>query len=401
MRRDDRAEPDEEGSSPRVDVVNIDRPGGGGGGSIAPRGEGATAGMVSLKAQLAKLHEQAAAAQKSLDDQRRDRSDALDQLERATERCIHLEAKAATFEAEALSLQGVHEALLSEAQGVRADRDGLAVALEAAKVTRAELEAANQKLQDTLEESMRAGGTLEDELADLRKRQFQQALKVTDQETGLAALRAKLERAHDETGEARAESASAKDDVAKAADALARLARDLAAARSDNASDRATARDRIDAIERDLDEARAATARTGTDLEASRAKVETLTTQLEAAAARVAHSDTRAEAAERRAEAAEARAAHAEARSAEAEARATVASASHTTLVLDIERLREEIAAAFGRMNGAVPAPSVRRPQTEAQPEPGTPSTSIPAPTYASVPPQVHEAAASGAPTKP
>ena len=102
MRRDDRAEPDDDDvSTGRIDVVNVD----------GGRGDTAATGMITLRRELAKLHQQAAAVEKSLEDQRRDRSDSLDRLERATERVLMLEAKVAGYETETTSLRlvGRHE----------------------------------------------------------------------------------------------------------------------------------------------------------------------------------------------------------------------------------------------------------------------------------------------------
>lgn len=389
-RRDERAEPDDDESSPRIDVVNVDGPAGGGG---SARGEGA--GISSLKAQLARLHEQASAVERSLDGQRRDRAAALDQLEQATRRCIHLETKVAAFEAEVSSLRRLHEAALAEVQSTHAERDGLARAVEAAKAVTGEQKEENEGLRSALEESMRVAATLTDELADLRKRQFQEALKVTDQEVQLAALRTKLERATAETGEARAEATSATNDAATAGEEARKLGQDLATAREDNERDRATARDRIDGIERALDEARAGAARAEADLDASRANEATVTSQLEAANARAADAETRAADAN-------ARAADADVRATDAETRAADAETSRATVEQDVRRLRDDIAAAFARIDSSVAAPSGASTPEAAQLGPAPTSvrpSSIPPPTYASVPPQIHESLP-GRPTK-
>jgi hypothetical protein len=366
VRRDDRAEPDDEGSSPRIDFVNVDGPvssSSTGSGVVVgttsstaarsegTRGEGAAAGLTSLKSQLAKLQEQASAVERSLDDQRRDRSDALDRLERATERCISLEAKVTGFEAEAISLRKMHEASLADLESLKEENEGL---------------------HSTLEESMRAAATFEGELSELRKRQFKEALKATEQETELTALRAKLERATNDGTEADATASKAKFELARAREALtkadkeiavgreeamqareatakaentisaargeaskareelSKLRQDLASAKEDNTKDRATARDRIDLLERALDDARAATARTEAQLDASRASEGAMGQQLEAAVARATDADSRAAA----------------------------AAASQTTLEQNVRRLREDIAGAFARMgHGAAPPP--------------------------------------------
>ncbi|HSO40025.1 MAG TPA: hypothetical protein VLT33_46175 [Labilithrix sp.] len=359
IRRDDRAEPDEEGSSPRVDVVNVDGPGSGSN-VIAPRSE-AAAGMTSLKAQLARLNEQAAAVERSLDEQRRDRSDALDRLEHATERCIALESKITGLEAEAIALRQMNEASLADLQTLRAERDGLLHAVDAAKIATAEvglLKAENEDLHATLETSMGAAARLEDELGELRKRQFQEAIKVTEQETALRELRTKLDRsekegvlareeamqareatakaentittARGEAAKARDDAAKARDDAAKAREEGLKVRQELASAKEDNTKDRSTARDRIDLLERALDDARAATARTESALEASRAEEDRLTRRFEEATARAAEADTRAAA----------------------------AVAAQAALEQNVKRIREAIAAAFAKIGlGASPPP--------------------------------------------
>jgi chromosome segregation ATPase len=129
MRRDDRAEPDDQPSNSRIDVVNVD----------GDRGESASSGLVSLRRELAKLHQQAAAVERSLEDQRRDRSDSIDRLERATERGAQLEARLATADAEVTSLRRMHEASLEELTTMRAERDDLELAVQAAKSSVSEL----------------------------------------------------------------------------------------------------------------------------------------------------------------------------------------------------------------------------------------------------------------------
>src|SRR4029453_13271727 len=101
---------------------------------------------------------QAAAVERSLDDQRRERAGALERLERATERCVQLEAKGTGHEAETTSLRKMHEASIVDMQALRADRESLTRAVEAAKTATAEigkLKQENEGLRATLEESMR------------------------------------------------------------------------------------------------------------------------------------------------------------------------------------------------------------------------------------------------------
>src|SRR5436309_1214569 len=87
LRRDDRAEPDDDDSGrsrvERVDVVKVE--------GTSSRDSTASA-VMSLRRELARLTQQATAVERSLDDQRRDRGDAIDKLEKATERVLQLEA---------------------------------------------------------------------------------------------------------------------------------------------------------------------------------------------------------------------------------------------------------------------------------------------------------------------
>ena len=345
-RRDDRAEPDEEDSPPRFDVVNVDGPGSGSNVNASQRSE-ANIGMSSLKQQLARLSEQATAVEKSLDDQRREREGALDRLEIATERCITLESKVSGLEAEANALRKLLEAANADLQTMRAERDGLAHAVQAAKLATAELgriKEENEDLHATLESSMAASAKLEEDRSELRKRQFKEALKVTEQETLLREVRTKLERAEKEGVVAREEAMQAREATAKAENTIAtaraessraredsqKLRQELASAKEDNFKDRTTARDRIDLIERALDDARASTARTESALEVSRVNEETLTRQTEEALARAA----------------------------EAEKSAVAAQAAQAALEQNVRKIREAIAAAFAKIGlGPMPPP--------------------------------------------
>lgn len=422
-RRDNRAEPDDdEGSSSRVDVVNV-----GGGGS----GDTAASGVVSLRRELAKLHQQAAAVEKSLEDQRRDRSDALDRSERATERAIQLESRLAGIEAEATSLRKMHEASLAELQSVRAERDDLSRAVVGAQAATAELGKLKeevQRLRASADEAARTGAELakaKEALAraadDARqaKAEIEKARKATeiaeqdaaivgDQATRVRAEAAKLrteaEAARTEAGSARAETTKAREDAAtartdatraleeaknargdataaradvakaledaitahdeatklreelaksrneatrigedlsKARAELARAREDLVRAKEDNTRDRATARDRIDLIERALDDARAVSTRVESELESARSNEERLGRELEIALGAAAESDQRAK------------------------ANAT----AHAALEHSVRRLRDEITSAFVRVGHGAPPPLPRSSVVSIPPE--------------------------------
>ena len=379
-RRDERAEPDDEpiSSTSHIDVVDVD-----GGAASAARSDAGAAGITSLKSQLAKLSQQAAAVEKSLDDQRRDRFDALDRLEHATERCMHLEAKVTGLESETASLRLMQEAALVELQTMRAERDNLARAVEAAMTATAELgklKEENEGLHATLGESMRAGAKSDEEITELRKRQFQAAMKVTEHEKDLARAKEEASKAREaaqksdqEIVVAREEAMQAREATAKAEDAIqaaraeaskardeaAKLRTEIATAKEDNTKDRATARGRIDLIERALDEARAVTARTETELASARMSQTRMVQQLEAAVAAAAEADGRA--------------------------RAT--SAAQAVLEQNVRRLREDIIGAFVKIGHGAPPPPLP-PGARARSE--APSVSI-APELVSLPPDAEE----------
>ncbi len=490
MRRDDRAEPDDDAgvSSSRIDVVNVDSGRGDGRG-----GDNAASGMIALRRELAKLHQQAAAVEKSLEDQRRDRSDSLDRLERATERVLLLEGRLAAAEAEADSLRNMREASLAELRTVRAERDDLALAVEAAKnatadvgklrdevnqlraaaaeaastggelaKARAEIETAKrdaEKARADAEKAKRALDVAEgdaamvgeqaskiraeaaevrasfertrEELAkaqaDLAKAraEFTQSREDSDELTTmrqelasvreelatarqeLATTREELAKSGDELTESRDELTKSHDELTKSRDELTTVRQELARAKEDNTRDRATARDRIDLLERALDDAREANTRTEELLEAARESEDRASRQVAAANARAAAAETNA---------------------------LSLANA-HATLENNVRRLREEIAAAFARAVNEAPAratmsspastpedasaksspasksvpppppnPSVAPPHASVPPPHASvppphasvppPRASLSPPTYASVPPQVHESAA-------
>ncbi|MDB4944638.1 MAG: hypothetical protein JWP97_4172 [Labilithrix sp.] len=376
IRRDDRAEPEDDDapqSSARIDVVNVDGPGTGSGITAPPspahpaapagppRSEVAQ-GIVSLKQQLARLNEQAAAVERSLDDQRRDRSEALDRLERVTERCIGLETKLAAYELQIQDLEKTHSGALADLQALRGERDDLKARASEAALLRAE----NRDLHDSLETSMRAAAALEEELDEAKKRQYQDAVKVTELGAELVAVRARLDRASagaQRAAELEKSLAGARDEAKQTREEVSTLRRELAVAKEDNAKDRATARDRIDLLERALDDARAASTRTEAALEASRVNEDTMARQLEAAMQRAA----------------------------EARERAAAAQSAQQALEQNVRRLREAIGKAFAKIGHGtdkppVPMSSGRRTSSEPSPDDGEP-ISLPPDFMASVPP--------------
>lgn len=385
IRRDDRAEPDDDdvGSS-RIDVVNVDGGGGsrdGGGGS---RDNSAAASMVNLRRELAKLHQQAALVEKSLEEQRRDRTDSLDRLERATERAVQLESRLSTVESEAASLRTQHEGTLAELASVRAERDDLARAVESAKSATAELGRLRdevERLRATASEAARTGAELSKAREEIARvvaeankaksdaEKAREAIKIAEGDAALvgdqaskireeaAKIRAEADQARDdlksardevskargeattakveadkvrqELATARSATTSAREDVAKVTEDLRKTREDLARAKEDNQRDRATARDRIDLLERALEDARATSLRTEADLEKARASEERTARQLEAALSAAA----------------------------EAESRAMATATAHAALENSLRRLRDEITGAFARVGHAPPPP--------------------------------------------
>src|SRR5262245_23420385 len=131
-RRDPRADPDDETSGPpsssRVDVVNMER-----------SADSISAVANTMRRELAKLHQQAAAFERTLEDQRLERAEALDRAERATEHALSLEARISRMEQEHQQLRRMHETALDDLQKMRAERDDLARAVDSAKQSTDEL----------------------------------------------------------------------------------------------------------------------------------------------------------------------------------------------------------------------------------------------------------------------
>lgn len=370
-RRDPRADPDDEGSSSvtsRVDVVDMDR-------GAADILSGAA---NSLRRDLAKLHLQAAAVERTLEEHRRERAEALARLEKATERALELEVKLQQVEGEAHSLRRMHEATLEDLHKLRNEKEALAQALQQASASSEEnqrLRGEIEKLREAREEAARAATTFEAELAEIRKRQVQQALEVSDKEAEAEALLGKLERAMAELTQVKEELAQAKEDslrrIEEAADAreaaakvrdeadrerhrareqIRDLEQALAAAR-DAEEKLAQARTDLGVRDSQLAEARAEAARRERDIEtirkerdqqaerasllehdiqAARAEVERISKQLETANETVAKTESRAQIAER----------------------------ARASLEQTLSQLREDVFGAFARARASAPPPA-------------------------------------------
>lgn len=475
-RRDERADPDDDElvPAPRVDVVNVD--GGSRDGTVGGTRDSAAAGVINLRRELAKLHQQAAAVEKSLDDQRRDRSEADNRVARATERALFLEGRLTAMEAEADAARDMRDESLAELQTVRAERDDLSRAVEAAKVATRELgdlkselarlreEATHSaRLREEATQAARSDGkeltrvqeelahaAAEAKIARAETERAREAVKIAEQDAALVgdqaskireeAARTRVEADTLRAGadKIRAEAAQVREELERSNAELAKSREELARAREDNTRDRATARDKIDLIERALDDARATSARTESELEAARSDEDRLARQLEAAVAAAAN--------------AESRAANAESRAVTAESHAAAAAAVHAALEDSVRRLHADIAGAFSRAGQAAlppPLPARARPRapvlslppemvkseppdsvangahpsedSASEGSPGAPWSSSPAsqsvappvtsslapprgsisPTYASVPPQIHASHSSHPPAAP
>lgn len=390
-RRDDRAEPDDdEVTSSRIDVVNV----GGGGAS----GDSAASAMVTLRRELAKLHQQAAAVEKSLEDQRRDRSDALDRSERATERALQLEARVAGLEAEALGLRKMHEATTRELQTVRAERDDLELAVDAAKTATAEvgrLKEEIERLRAGADDSARASAELAKAKTEIEKARKaaeiaeQDALLVGEQATRVReeaaklradadAMRAELTTAREETKKAREDAETARTDATRALEEAKNAREDANTARADVAKaleDAITGHEEATKLREELGKARNDATRIGDDLsklraELARAKedntrdratardrIDLMESALDDARAATSRLELELEVARTNEERLGRELEAALHNAAQAEQRATTTAMSHAALEHSVRRLREEIAGAFARVGHGAPPP--------------------------------------------
>lgn len=291
MRRDDRAEP-EDGDEPveRVDVV------------AAPGGNV----LVHLRRELAKLSQQAAAVERSIEQQSRDKEETSEKLDRANERIILLEARLGSAESEAHSMRRLHETALEDLKRLRDERDALARDADTGKaasdeLTRAKAEIERLRLQ--VDDASKMIASLEGQLAEVRKQQLQEALSVTDKESQLVTLREQIERAEAAAAESRAEvervnseaaaeAAEARQEATEAREAAAQLRDEITRVQSEAstrveaaelavANERAAREDALAPLRKDLEaahdaeaEARAVNARLKRELEAATAERE-------------------------------------------------------------------------------------------------------------------------------
>jgi hypothetical protein len=253
-RRDPRADPDDEPSSQRVDVVTVDR-------NERPAIDGVTNAALTLRRELAKLHQQAAAVERTLEDQRRERTEAIERIEFANARAQEAEHRLELADAEIASLRRLHDAVLDDLQSVRSERDDLALAIENAKGAAEDLvrmRAEAERLREAHDAALKAATTYEAELGELRKREQAGSQKVTDGEAELRALRERLDRTSAELSQSRDEAAHNKTEVVRLRQETAAAAEAATKKNGELERELAAARDEVARLEKALVEARTA-----------------------------------------------------------------------------------------------------------------------------------------------
>jgi hypothetical protein len=371
-RRDPRADPDDEPVSARVDVVTMDRTGE----RSSPSVDALTNAALTLRRELAKLHQQAAAVERTIEDQRRERSEAIERVELATSRADELEHKLQLTENELANVRRLHDAALEDLQGVRSERDDLARAIDNAKSATEDLlrlRAEVETLREAHDSAFRTASTLESELLEIRKREQAEAQKVSDGEAELRTMQERIERLTAELTQSQNEAAQNKTDLVRLRQEATTQAETAAKKHGDLERNHQTAKDEIARLEKALAEARSTEEKLATvtaDLSTARvegAKARTEVTRLErdVEAARHARdvSLERATMAER--ESADARKdidrlqREVEAltmASANASSRAAGAERARVAVEDSVRQLRDELASAFARWRSITPS---------------------------------------------
>ncbi|MBX3225951.1 MAG: hypothetical protein KIT84_29755 [Labilithrix sp.] len=250
VRRDPRADPDDEPMSGRVDVVTVDR------GDRNSTIDSLTNAALTLRRELAKLHQQAAAVERTIEDQRRERSDALERAEHISSKNLELEQRAETAERELESLRRLHDQTLQDLQHMRSERDDLSRAVDAAKGAADTAREEIQALKRQQEEVLRAATTFEHEIAEIRKREQAGAQKATATEAELQTVRERAERVTAELASAREEIAQAKAEVVRTKQEANDAAEAAAQKLSESEHERLAAKEAIDRLEKSLAESR-------------------------------------------------------------------------------------------------------------------------------------------------
>lgn len=379
-RRDPRADPDDEPISERVDVVNMER-----GGDRNSTIDSLTNAALTLRRELAKLHQQAAAVERTIEDQRRERSDALERAEVFTARNQELEQRAEAAEAEASNLKKLYDQ-------VKAERDDLTRALDQAKATTEDLQRTKEELavvRREKEDVVRAAATFENELAEIRKREQAGAQKVSDTETELQAVRERFERTSAELLSAREEVTAAKAETVKYRQEAAEAAETAAQKLSESEHERLAAKEQISRLEQTIAEMRVVQEKViGLDADLTNARMELVNGRAEIGRLERDLEDVRSarDVATERAIMAEKEAAGARTEAerlqqaldaatqnaANASARATAAERARVSSEESVRSLRDEITTAFARWRSATPSvappPNSVAPPTRAVP---------------------------------
>lgn len=404
-RRDPRADPDDDTpatslrppSSQRIDVVNMER-----------TGDSISAVANTMRRELAKLHQQASAFERTLEDQRRERAEALDRAEKATEHALSLEARIARIDQENQQLRRMHETALDDLQKMRGERDDLSRAVEGAKQSTEDMSRLKTDLASALkarEDVARSAAALETELAEVRKREHQEAAKGNDKDAEIAALHEKVERLTAELTSATGLAARGQSEVVKITqerdDAVAATAK----AKETAERERLSANTERERLEKQLATARAAEA----ELVRVRQSLESAEKAVEQAMSETTRLAREVEAARQERDAHVERAAMMERENIDlrladeqmrrqldgslqaamhAEARAGVAERARIQVEDGVRQLRDEITTAFARIR--LVAPSLAPPPAEplsariaasVPPPPRPPSDYTPTPT--------------------
>lgn len=394
QRRDPRADPDDDAANAswgRIDVVEVERGTGGSTSADTDRQvDSLTNAALTLRRELAKLHQQAAAVERTIEDQRRERSDALEKIEAANQRSDDLEAKLGEADREISNVRRLHETALEDLQKVRGERDDLARAVDAAKATADELARTRQEaetLREAHDEALRAASKYEAELAEIRKREQAGAQKVTDTEAELTSLRERLAGANAEIAQFREEGTHNKSELARARQEATAATEATAKVREELEHERRATKEQGERLEKSL----AATRAVEDKLEATTSELTTAraaTTKVEAEVARLERdleaarhardvnlerammAERETEGVRKEVERLQRELETAVAAAARAETRAATAERNKSFVEENVRQLRDEITTAFARWRTIAPSvpPESVPPPTRAVP---------------------------------
>jgi hypothetical protein len=253
-RRDPRADPDDEPISERVDVVTVDR------GRDNSTIDSLTNAALTLRRELAKLHQQAAAVERTIEDQRRERSDALERAEQYSSKISDLEAKGQAADAELEKVRALHEQTLTDMQSLRNERDDLVRAVDSAKEQLADVAKVREDLATVRKEKediARSAATFEAEIGEIRKREQAGIQKASDVETELQSLRQRFERTTAELQQAREDISAAKAETLKGKNEASEAASEAARKLSESEHERLAAKEQVNRLETQLTTMRA------------------------------------------------------------------------------------------------------------------------------------------------